>query len=347
MIIKSPVCYDTSHWKRIPDWALVKPRPVLVFTKASESYPGTPFNNITDPTFAPYFRDLKQDGIARGAFHFHRKAYDATRQARHFISVVGPELTEKDYLALDLEEGGETAAQIITWLDVVQNAFPHNLIFIYSRKNILDPIPMTEVQKIRMRRQPVWTAGYPYFPDLWNTVPGGQWGYIPDQSKYGPVLLWQYTESAKIEGIEGAVDCNWIEPSFYERIKRDMEPQPDPDPIGDTMQGRIKTFTNIRDIPGNLTDEHDIGDLLTGDTVIWDRGQLSGSAMWYHLTDAMRGSQPVRTSDGRAVSARGDCWCYAVNVEPIQPDPIPDPSLPAYFTAHDAAGKELARYNKQ
>lgn len=219
MIIKSPVSYDTSHWKIIPNWADVDPRPVLVFTKATECYPGTPFNNTTDPTFVPYFADLKQDGIARGAFHFHRRAYDPTRQARHFISVVGPHLTPQDYLALDLEEGGETAPQIITWLDIVQNAFPRNLVFIYSRKEILDRIPMTDVQKIRIRKHPIWTAGYPYFPDLFSSVP---FWYVPDQTKYGPVLIWQYTEKAIITGIEGKVDCNWIEPSFYERIKRDM-----------------------------------------------------------------------------------------------------------------------------
>jgi len=229
-----------------------------------------------------------------------------------------------DILALDLEEGGESAAQIIQWLDYVQGALP-NLIMIYSAKIILDPIPMTEAQKARLKQFPIWTAGYPWFPDLFSSVPSG---YVPDQSKWGPVWLWQYSSHGKVEGISGDVDCNWISPVFYEMIKNlgsDPTPEPDPEPTpGGPMQGRVLRPTNIRNAPGATAAGSDIGDLYSGDIVTWDRAPLVGSVTWYHLTDAKRNGNPIITIGGLNVSQRADCYAYGVNIEPIgSPDPAP------------------------
>ena len=223
MIIKLPPAYDTSHWKEIPDFALVQPRPALVVTKATEA------DNFTDNTFLKYMADLKQDGILRGAFHFHRKATTAARQAEHFVRTIAPVIEPKDVLALDIEEGGETAAQIIAWLDYVQAQFS-NLMLIYSRKNILDPIPMTESQKTRLKQIPIWTAGYPWFPDLYPAPPAS---YIPDQTKWGPVYLWQYTSNGIVTGISGSTDCNWISPTFYQIL---FPPAP---PAGNNYPTRV------------------------------------------------------------------------------------------------------------
>lgn len=210
MQIKSPVVYDTSHWKVVPDFALVSPRPSLVITKATEH------TSYVDNTFVKYFEDLKQDDIARGAYHFFRKSYNPLRQAEHFVATVAPHLDEKDILVLDVEEGGETASQMWVWFENVRTAFPQNLLMLYSRANILNRIPMTFAEKEYFKKIPVWTAGYPYFPDLYSTPPVG---YIPDQSKYGTVWLWQYTSSGIVTGISGDVDCNWIDPVFYAMIQ--------------------------------------------------------------------------------------------------------------------------------
>jgi len=141
VIIKPPPVYDTSHWKIVPDFALVNPRPFLVLTKATESL------SYVDDTFVRYFADLKQDGIHRGAYHFFRKAFDATQQARHFCDTVRPHLMPKDILVLDVEEGGETAAQLMAFCQYVEAQFPNHLFMIYSRKNILDAVIMTAAQK--------------------------------------------------------------------------------------------------------------------------------------------------------------------------------------------------------
>ncbi len=204
MNIKTPPCYDTSHWRTVPDFALVSPRPLLVLTKATEAL------SYTDPTFVKYFADLKQDSIHRGAFHFHRKAFDPTQQAKYFCDTIAPHLIPKDILAWDVEEGGEQASQLMTSLKYVEARFPNHLLMIYSRKNILDAIVMTQAQKDYFKHIPIWTAGYPLFPDLYSTPPSS---YIPDQTKYGPVWLWQYTDKGQVTGVvEVNTDCNWISP---------------------------------------------------------------------------------------------------------------------------------------
>lgn len=216
MIIKQPCCYDVSHWKEIPDFRLVNPRPVLFITKASEAYPGTVYKH-TDDKFIRFFEGMQSIGVRRGAYHFFRRAYDATRQAEHFVNVISQvDILPTDFLILDVEEGGEKAWQLWAWFERVKKSFPNNPLILYSAKRILDPIVMTEAEKKYFKKIRTWTAGYPWFPDLFSTVPAA---YTPDQSKYGEVCLWQYSEKGVVEGIAGSVDLNWIEPTFYESIK--------------------------------------------------------------------------------------------------------------------------------
>ena len=233
MIIKSPPAYDVSHWKSIPDFTKINPKPYWMGTKASEG------NYLTDDKFVPFFNGMAQIGCHRLAYHFHRKANTAKSQADKFISVVKPLLVRADTIALDVEEGGETAAQLREWIERVQNAFPQNLIIIYSRKNLLDPIrmllslsfsrysaldvlDMTETDREFFRDIPTWMAGYPYNPDLFDTIPAS---YIPDQTKFGPVYGWQYSEKGVVPGIIGSVDLNLLSPLYIALLEGSSPPQ--------------------------------------------------------------------------------------------------------------------------
>ena len=206
MIIKLPVAYDTSYWEEIPDFALVSPRPLLVCTKATE---GT---TIKDPKFIRYWGDLKQDGILRSAYHFYRKAYTPAQNASNYLSVISANgVAVNDILELDLEEEGISAAQIIVWLDIVEARYPKNMIIIYSRANLLNPISMTAAEKTRLQKYWLWMAGYPLNPDGFLEIPAD---YVPDQSKWGKVAMWQYSDKAVVMGIIGNADVNWLAPFF-------------------------------------------------------------------------------------------------------------------------------------
>lgn len=239
MQIKQPAAYDISHWKEVPDFALVSPKPLLFITKATE---GTGF---IDDKFVRFFEGMKQIGVVRGCFHFHRKAFGGLAQAEHFIRIVRPYVTPKDVLILDVEEGGESVAQMQIWFERVREAFPSNLLMLYSRKNILDPLASTAAQRLFFRGIPTWTAGYPDDPDLHASVPS--W-YIPDQTKWGETWLWQYSENGAITGIIGSVDLNWMHQKLIDHIS--ISPPPPP-PTGDTMT--TTTYANnVKVITGNM-----------------------------------------------------------------------------------------------
>lgn len=238
MQIKLPAIYDVSHWKIVPDFKQVNPRPLAVFTKATEGL------EYVDKTFERYFADLKQDGITRGCYHFFRKTFDAVKQAQHFLNTIENHIDPHDVLILDVEEGGEKASQLWSWFHTVRSQFPNHQYLLYSRKNILDPIVMTQGEKDYFKQIPVWTAGYPFLPDMYSAPPAG---YIPDQSKFGPVWVWQYTDKGKVEGISGDVDCNWVDPVFAAILEKvyPVPPQPSPEPSKGTLILDGKTYDVI------------------------------------------------------------------------------------------------------
>lgn len=211
MIVKLPAGYDVSHWKEIPDFKAVSPRPVLFITKATEAHPGTIWNH-TDDKFERFFQGMMEIGVIRGAYHFFRSASDPIKQADHFVQTISRfDILPTDILILDAEEINPKAPQLWAWLNYVKTKFPNNLVMLYSRKNILDSIAMTFGEREFFKTIPIWTAGYPYFPDLFGSVPAM---YIPDQSKFGEVYLWQYSEVGQITGIIGGVDLNWVSPKL-------------------------------------------------------------------------------------------------------------------------------------
>jgi GH25 family lysozyme M1 (1,4-beta-N-acetylmuramidase) len=226
VIIKQPVAYDTSYWEGVPDFGAINPRPLYVATRATLGL------TYTDPTFVRYFTDLGYDNIRRGAYHAFKHGYDPKQQAYHFISVVEPYVTEKDVLELDFEGGNETAAELLIWLNQVRARFPDNLIMVYSRKNLADPIAktMTATQKAQMRQYPFWTAGYPANPDLLNAP---RPDYIPDQSAFGPVWMWQYSDQAIVDGIKGEVDVNWLSTEFQQFLGNVVTPSDVTTPLYD------------------------------------------------------------------------------------------------------------------
>jgi len=206
MIIKLPAAYDIAgSYESVPDWSALNPKPLLVIHKATEG------NFYQDAKCKPSLVGMAANGISRGVYHFHRKAINAITQAQYFCNFIQGAINDSDLIVLDIEESGETAKQIMDWLVYVQSQFPHNRLMVYSRKNILDPITMTTAQKDYLRQIPVWTAGYPANPDNYTTPPAA---YVPDQTRWGQVWLWQYSVKGIVSGVIGECDLDWIAPEF-------------------------------------------------------------------------------------------------------------------------------------
>ena len=312
MIIKEPAVYDVSHWKEILDFTKVNPRPFLFITKATE---GTGF---VDSKFVRFFRGMASIGVFRGAYHFNRKAYDPQAQAKHFCDTVRPELVNSDLVILDIEEGGEIAAKLITWFQYVRAQFPKNIMVIYSRKNILDVIPMTQTQKDYFRNNVVtWTAGYPTNPDMYSVVPSF---YVPDQTKYAPVGLWQYSEKGVVAGIDGAVDLNWISEELKTRIGGVVTPPPPGDKmtyleaVGNAYMktGDAKSYPNAQINGVNQF-------VITGDII--ETSERSAANGYSKISRIWRGGQQAANE----IELPPVAWFYDFYTKPSDFTPPVDP----------------------
>jgi GH25 family lysozyme M1 (1,4-beta-N-acetylmuramidase) len=304
MKIKEPACYDVSHWKEVPDFRLVSPRPALFITKASEAYPAAGYNH-TDVKFVRFFEGMMEIEVIRGAYHFFRKSLDSVKQAMHFVNVVSQvEILRTDILILDVEEGGEKAPQLWAWFNHVRSVFPDNPVMLYSRKNILDAISMTFAEREFFKGIPTWTAGYPIFPDLFLSVPKG---YVPDQTKYGPACLWQYSAHGAVTGIQGDVDLNWIDPVFYTMLGSNKKGE-------ETMANFEGKANETAKVWATIGGARVYPDVTANQSIKADAEQTVAGTRYIHLKSPIIGWSKAQ-------------WFsyHPVTTPPPDPDPEPDP----------------------
>lgn len=267
MIIKLPAAYDIAGaYQRVADWSKVSPKPLLVIHKATEGV----YSQYNDATIHRDFPLLSVNGIRRGAYHFFRKSVSSITQAQLFCNYVRNILDPADIIALDMEEGGETPAQIIQWLDVVEENFPLNYIIIYSNPSKLDALynSGTLAQRSRLSQYPAWVAAYPYAPDDFNTIPAV---YMPKNFK---TVMWQYSSQGRPQGIMNPsgvacnVDCNLLDPAFIEYLGGTVTPPPTGEPM--SYKGTVKTTVRIRN-----ADNTDAGGLLYAGDIVYGEIKLS------------------------------------------------------------------------
>jgi GH25 family lysozyme M1 (1,4-beta-N-acetylmuramidase) len=278
------IAYDISHYKDVPDFSLVNPRPTLFITKATEAHPGSIYNH-TDEKFLRFFDGMASIGVHRGVYHFNRNAYNPYRQAEHFLKVISQvDILPTDFLILDAEEEGkERASALWAWFETVRKEYPNNPLRLYSTANILNQVYMTVGEKEYFRKIKVWTAGYPFLRLDYSQRTSVPAGYIPDQSKYGEVDLWQYSEVGRVSGIIGAVDLNWMSESLYAQLGETVVGES----IMTSYRGTCITTAKVWNQPGGSTRVYP--DIRVGEDIEADeRRQVSG--IWYlHLTSPTLG----------------------------------------------------------
>lgn len=217
---------------------------------------------------------MMEIGVARGAYHFARKSLDAVKQAKHFVDTISQmDILPTDILILDAEETGQVASFLWAWFEYVRKVFPQNMLMLYSSKRLLDPIIMTAAEKEYFKKIPIWTAGYPYFPDTFNTIPSG---YIPDRTKYGEPYLWQYSEKGIIAGIQGSVDLNYITPEFLSLLGNNAV-------TGENMaiwKGTAKTVAKVWKDVGL----QQVTQIPAGETVSGDGEKIAAGTKYLHVT---------------------------------------------------------------
>ncbi|MCW2601570.1 MAG: glycoside hydrolase, family 25 [Frankiales bacterium] len=172
-------------------WAAVKKAgESFAFVKASE---GASYDN---PYYAADAAGARQAGLIVGAYHFGRpgSSASAAAQARHLVSVAGLARTDGTLpLVLDLEDsGGLSPAALQAWT----NQFLSTAQALTGRRPVLYTyVSFWRYQMgndTRFAPYPLWEARY---ASHWDSIGG-----------WKSPTFWQYTSSATISGVRGAVD---------------------------------------------------------------------------------------------------------------------------------------------
>lgn len=183
---------DISHHQRNIDWEKIADhddfKVSFCFLKATE---GATFQ---DTKFRNYWKECKEAGIARGAYHFYHPTRSATEQAKNFIKSV--RLSSGDLApVLDFEKDLPSAnvatvrKNLTKWLQIVEKYYGVKPI-IYTNTFIY-----TKYIKGHFKGNPLWLADY-------------KSGNIHSLVKNPNLMIWQYTEKGRVTGIPGHVDIN-------------------------------------------------------------------------------------------------------------------------------------------
>ena len=194
---------DISRYQGDIDWdalsnAMIEGCPLrFIMIKSTEG------SSIVDPNFKENFRQAREYGYIRGAYHFWSNKSSARNQAYYFLNNV--RLEEGDLPpVLDVEHKPKDRSvedfqrDVLTWLHIVEDRY-HVKPIIYTSYKF----------KERYLSAPVFDD-YPY----WIAH------YYVDKVEYkGPWKFWQHTDAGRLPGITGRVDFNIYNGSYYDMKK--------------------------------------------------------------------------------------------------------------------------------
>jgi lysozyme len=187
---------DVSDWQDGIDWQAVKAFGCSFgVTKATE---GT--RNV-QATLDTNRAGMAAAGmVAIGLYHFARPENgDPSAQADHFLNIVGP-LRPREFVVLDVETGGQGDWPwfISVWCQQVARRLGVTPV-VYMSESPAGLMPDSAA------RWPLWVAGYVNrWPTAWSD------SRIQDVGPWrrDQLVMWQYTSSARIDGIAGNCDMN-------------------------------------------------------------------------------------------------------------------------------------------
>lgn len=192
---------DVSHHQGEIDWEAVKATdkqeyPIrFVFMKATEG------GNHKDRLFVDNFRQAREVGLVRGAYHFYNPNTDPIRQADFFISQVKLETGDLAPV-LDIERKPRNKAQLqadlVKFLNRLEQHYGVKPIIYTSYKYRLHYLDTPELSSY-----PLWIAHY----------------YVDALSYDGPWQFWQHTDYGTVPGIEENVDLNVFNGSWNDLLR--------------------------------------------------------------------------------------------------------------------------------
>lgn len=182
---------DISHHQGNIDWSSIpKEKVQFVYMKATEG------GDWRDKAYTNNWSEAQKAGFKVGAYHFFTLCKDGKTQARNFIEFVkagGDTLAP----AIDLEYVGNCSARPSKdeFLKQLSN-FIGELRSVYQDK----PVLYTTHEFYKDYLEHTDFASYP----LWIRDVISE----PSVRKYPSMIMWQYADNARVDGIKGPVDLN-------------------------------------------------------------------------------------------------------------------------------------------
>ena len=176
---------DVSHYQGEIDWTQIdKDSIAFVYLKATEG------NDYIDPAFSTNISSLNNEKIPFGVYHFFEPSKDAELQAEHFLKIIHKSKAKlPPVLDIEISQGVETILlheKIEKWLKIVHKKSGKKPI-IYTSKDFKETILKNKFDDYEF-----WIAEYmtKSLNDSW--------------------IIWQYTQTGKVCGINGFVDMNYL-----------------------------------------------------------------------------------------------------------------------------------------
>ena len=159
-------------------------------------------NRGKDRNFDEFWTSAQKHELIRGAYHFYRPDEDPVRQANNFLESVKL-------------EGGD----LVPVLDIEKRPVK------YSRKKLIENLKIwIKIVEEKYGKKPIIYTYYHYYRDelrgefdgypLWLA----NYNDVPQPSPEDPWMMWQFTESGIVYGINTKVDLNVFNGSM-----RDLE----------------------------------------------------------------------------------------------------------------------------
>lgn len=192
---------DVSHhqgeidWQQLRNSGMIDKYPVrFVMIKATEGA-----TNI-DERFHENFRQARENGFIRGAYHFWSNKSTAQAQAEHFFNCV--QLEDGDLPpVLDVERkptaqtDEEFRENVLAWLRLVEEHYGVKpIIYTYYK------FKTAYLSDSVFNDYPYWIAHY----------------YVDSVQYQGKWKFWQHTDCGRLPGIKGNVDFNIYNGSYYD-----------------------------------------------------------------------------------------------------------------------------------
>ena len=194
---------DISHhqgdieWKKLSG-ARINNNPIsFIIIKATQGV------GFVDKNFNDNFKNARDYGFIRGAYHYWSNRTRPEDQAKYFIHKV--DLEEGDLApVLDVEDFPLNAnvitfqENVLKWLKIVEDEYGVTPILYTGFK-----FKTSYLNSPSFNRYPFWIAHY----------------YVKEVKYDGEWKFWQHTDAGKLPGINGYVDFNVYNGSYYDLMR--------------------------------------------------------------------------------------------------------------------------------